>query len=183
MSDANSIFALVVGINDYSGTDLAGDGELPEVANLHCAEPDAKNIRNFLVKSLHVPEANIATLYDKQATREGILSSFRTHLIENERIKKDDPILFYFAGHGTRYLDFDQYDDEFQDEDANNNYADTGGREEHMHEAICPADRRADVVWDIEDWELGDLLMELWNEKGDNITVIMDCCHSGSGTR
>ena len=35
---------------------------------------------------------------------------------------------------------------------------------------------------DIKDWELGKLIGEL-SQHSENITIILDCCHSGSGTR
>ena len=62
---------------------------------------DTRAMKSFL-SSLQVPEANVRTLTDESATRKAIISSFQTHLTENPRIEKGDPIIFFFAGHGSR---------------------------------------------------------------------------------
>ncbi|TFK48973.1 hypothetical protein OE88DRAFT_448574 [Heliocybe sulcata] len=173
MADASSFHALLVGINDYGGSDLS-DGNTD--ANLECAVPDAERMREFLVDKLSVPSGNVISLHDREATRQNILGTFRSHFIDNPRIKIGDPILFFYAGHGT------QNPSSLQEPTEENSDLDQDG-DDNLHEAICPADRLEDAVPDIEDRELAKLLMELADRKGDNITVIMDCCHSGSGTR
>jgi len=47
---------------------------------------------------MEIPENHIVTLLDEQATRDAILSSFQTHLIQNNNIKHNDAIVIYFAG-------------------------------------------------------------------------------------
>ncbi|KDQ58320.1 hypothetical protein JAAARDRAFT_206269 [Jaapia argillacea MUCL 33604] len=149
-SSIRSFHALLVGVNEYA--DL-------ETSPLRGAVQDALDMKSFITGVLKVPQSNVITLLDEDATREHIIETFRSHLVNNPHIIPGSPILFYFSGHGSK--------------------SDDGARE-----SICPHDRDPDNgVDDIKDYELGDLLRELAEAKGDNITVIMDCCHSGSGTR
>lgn len=71
--------------------------------------------------------------------------------------------MFHFSGHGSQILDRDR--DELKD---------------HMDELICP--------WDM-NWDNGyitdDMLRGIFDKLSENVLleVILDCCHSGSGTR
>ena len=47
---------------------------------------------------MEVPASHIVTLLDEHATRDAILSSFQTHLIQKKNIKQNDAIVVYFAG-------------------------------------------------------------------------------------
>ncbi|KAH9932499.1 uncharacterized protein B0H18DRAFT_952237 [Fomitopsis serialis] len=100
------------------------------------------------------------------ASRESILSTFRRHLIENDAINKGDGIIFFFAGHGTR---------EYASEDW--------GLDGDIVECICPQDLNFTTVHGIPSTTLNGLFRELAHVKGDNITSIFDCCHSGTITR
>ncbi|KAJ7016293.1 hypothetical protein C8F04DRAFT_1163119 [Mycena alexandri] len=93
---------------------------------------------------------------------------FHSHLIENTNINPGDAIIFYFAGHGSRVT------------------APTGWESnDDLIETICPHDQRISVnevvqgVPGIPDVTIAALLRELARCKGNNITVILDCCHSG----
>jgi hypothetical protein len=48
---------------------------------------------------LQVPKEQIDNLRDKNATRSGIIAAFE-RMRDNRNIKRDDPILIYYAGHG-----------------------------------------------------------------------------------
>ncbi|KAK0462806.1 hypothetical protein IW261DRAFT_1576166 [Armillaria novae-zelandiae] len=56
-------------------------------------------------------------------------------------------------------------------------------------EALCPMDRTSryiphrSIVPDISDREISVILKRICHAKGHRITVILDCCHSGGGTR
>ncbi|KAF8521928.1 hypothetical protein BU17DRAFT_87487 [Hysterangium stoloniferum] len=87
----------------------------------------------------------------------------------DHRINRCDPILIYYAGHGDRVP-------------APNGWHAPDG----MVETIVPYDTwtmNGEIGNMISDWGLGDLLASLAQNKGNNITVILDCCHSNSGTR
>jgi hypothetical protein len=53
---------------------------------------------------------------------------------------------------------------------------------DHLDETLVCYDSRTDGSWDLADKELAKLIAEV-AEKNPHIVVIMDCCHSGSGTR
>ncbi|TFK62483.1 hypothetical protein BDN72DRAFT_737044, partial [Pluteus cervinus] len=84
------IHALIIGIDRY-----------PKYHNLTGAANDARRFRQFVRNYLFAKESNIITLLDEAASRQAILDKFEG-LISNENIKRDDPIIIYFAGHGSR---------------------------------------------------------------------------------
>ncbi|KAG8754566.1 hypothetical protein FRC14_004946 [Serendipita sp. 396] len=155
-----SLFALIIGIDEYAA---------PEVAPLLGAVADARAMKCYLRDKLCVPEANIRTLLDTQATRSDIIKGIR-ELTNNPSITRNDPILIFYAGHGTEATPPKDWD-----------------AEQSKIEMIVPQDYRmmkdGKRVHCIPDLSIGILLEDLANAKGNNITVILDCCHSGSGTR
>ncbi|KAJ7191621.1 caspase domain-containing protein [Mycena pura] len=162
MDSINSrVFALIVGIDKYANDER---WTLNECVN------DANLIESFIVTTFATP--SICRLDNKAATRQAILDNFRSHLIENIDITPGDTLIFYFAGHGRRVT-------------APVGWQSNDGR----IEAICPYDQRALVnevvqgVPSIPDVTIAALLRELARSKGNNITVILDCCHSGGATR
>lgn len=48
------------------------------------------------------PRTQIVVLLNNAATREAIISNLEEHLIQNETISHDTPIVLFFAGHGSR---------------------------------------------------------------------------------
>ncbi|CCM00515.1 uncharacterized protein FIBRA_02549 [Fibroporia radiculosa] len=152
------LFALVIGINNYAA-----------VSKLRGAVLDADAVKDYLEKYLNVPGDQIRNLRDKEATRSAIIQAFRD--IRNDaRIKSGDPILIYFAGHGSELPPPPGWE------------ADGLGSKIQF---IVPQDYspRVNEVQGIPDRTVGALIEEIAREKGDNITVIFDCCHSASGTR
>ncbi|EDR13903.1 uncharacterized protein LACBIDRAFT_321574 [Laccaria bicolor S238N-H82] len=155
---SKTLFALIIGINKYKSEPLRG------------CKKDAKDVRNYLLQDLKVPDSHIRFLTNKKAKRADILDAFK-EIQTDKRIKKNDPILIYFAGHG------DETD------------APTGwpsGDVNNQIQMIIPQDYCIDPgkeVHGIPDHTLAALLNGIANQHGDNITVIFDCCHSGSGTR
>lgn len=103
----------------------------------------------------------------------------RTHLIDNEKIKHGDPILFYFSGHGARVQAPSGWP---------MGWKDLHGTEREI-EMILPYDAVYDIqnqdkrISGIPDRTLGSLLRKVARKHGQNITVILDCCASGHGTR
>ncbi|KAJ7905991.1 caspase domain-containing protein [Mycena leptocephala] len=159
-----AVHALIIGINDYFKTD--------ELRTLQGAVNDAKAFEKYLL-NLNVPPSNIVLLENENATRSAILSAFRTHLLENTNITDhgEATMIFFFAGHGSRF-------------DAPSDLI----APDRRVEAICPVDERTvndagEYVHAIPDYVLVRLLSELADKKGNNITVILDCCHSGGMER
>ncbi|KAJ7083811.1 caspase domain-containing protein [Mycena epipterygia] len=163
---AETVFALIIGINEYQATD--------DFSTLQGAVNDAQAFERYLLdprekQGLAVPADNIVVLLDDKATRENILATFLSHFLNNRKIPdggKTTMILF-FAGHGTRIK-------------APDNLISHDGRVE----SICPVDERTTdasgkYVHTIPDYVLGWLLWELAAKKGPNITLIFDSCHAG----
>jgi hypothetical protein len=150
---------------------------------------DAERFRDYLTDHLFVPEEQITTLFDQQATRSNIIGAFRD-LCTDTRIAKRDPIVIFYAGHGSKMLKPEGWE--------------SGGS--HI-QALVPQDVNTEdasgnIICPIPDRTIATLLNNLSQEKGDNIvsnggifviapsnrglpiqTVIFDCCHSASGTR
>ncbi|KAF9529620.1 caspase domain-containing protein [Crepidotus variabilis] len=151
---ATPLFVLVIGINNYNG-----------LTQLEGATADALAVQRYLEDDLGVPSDQIVALLDGQATRTAILDAFKA-LANNPKIHQGDAILIFFAGHGTIVP--------IQAENSA-----LGQR----IQSVLPQDFDGQTIHPIPDYTLGDLIAAIHGEKGDNITVILDCCYSGSGTR
>ena len=127
---------------------------------------------DFLESYLSVPSSHIRVLKGSEATRQNILNAFQQHLTANPEIKDGDPMVFFFAGHG-------------QHTPAPKGWTTDDG----MVESICPWDQTLvdekgrNPVYGIPDRTVWALFHELAHLKGNNITAILDCCHSGSISR
>ncbi|KAJ6592236.1 caspase domain-containing protein [Mycena vulgaris] len=165
-----AIFALIIGINEYKAKD--------EFGTLRGAVTDAKSFEEFLKDpresgGLQVPPSCIKFLADENATHSAILSAFDSHFLDNPNIPDDGTaaIIFFFAGHGSRVV-------------SPGNLLPTDGKVE----VICPVDDRTlgddgEPVTGIPDYALAHRLQQLAIKKGNNITVILDSCHSGGMAR
>jgi hypothetical protein len=163
MSDSPPLYALLIGIDKYDPRS--------RVRSLRGCVNDANAIEQLLRNKFGVPAANIRKLTNNQATHAAIKAAFREHLIGNAqqwqqaRQQGEKPaFLFHFSGHGSQARD------------------ETGTEPDGFDETLVAYDSRTPGVYDIKDWELGELIDQL-NAVSDNVTVILDCCHSGSGTR
>ncbi|KAJ7899351.1 caspase domain-containing protein [Mycena leptocephala] len=163
-NDPGAIFVLIIGINKYVNTE--------ELRTLRGAVNDARAVENYLL-NLDVPPSNIVLLENENATRSAILSAFKTHFLDNRNIpdRGGASMVLYFAGHGSR------------SEAPSDLIA-----PDRRVEAICPVDEgtvndAGEYVHAIPDYVLVRLLSELADKKGNNITVILDCCHSGGMER
>ncbi|KAF7366605.1 hypothetical protein MSAN_00918300 [Mycena sanguinolenta] len=161
LRDNPAFFALVIGIDKYKS-----------VRPLKGCVADADDMADYLEKILGVPPAHITNLRNGQATRRAIKRSLAA-LASDDRIRSGDPIVIFFAGHGAQAKAPPGW--AADDHDA-------------RIEMILPVDFVSNTN-DNEDWQgipditLAALLSKLAMVKGDNITVIHDCCHSGSSTR
>jgi len=105
-------------------------------------------------------KSDITTLTDQAATKKAMMAAIQKLV---KASKKGDVALLHYSGHGSNVPD----DEENRDE--------ADGRDE----ILCPTD----LNWD--DTLRDDWLRDTFNTLADgvNLTVIMDCCHSGSNTR
>lgn len=157
-----TIHALLVGINQYRS------GAVP---NLGGCVNDIDAMGQLLTDRFGVPTANISRLVDAEATHAAIKSAFETHLIAAARAwqaaGKPEPspaFLFHYSGHGSQAPD------------------PTGSEPDGLDETIVPHDSRTADIFDLKDWELGALVAQL-TAITDNVTIVLDSCHSGSGTK
>ncbi|KAJ3536712.1 hypothetical protein NM688_g6797 [Phlebia brevispora] len=154
---ASRIFALIIGVDKYKSGNIW---------NLESCVDDAQVIKRWLSHDLHVPREQICLLTDSHATKRAIEDSFMSHLVNNPAIEQGDAILIYFAGHGASI------------QSPRGWYAD-GIKDV---EVLCPYDYDAKNsdgrVAGISDRSFHAMLSDLAATKGDNITVILDCCFS-----
>ncbi len=141
--------ALLVGINDYPGTqnDLMG-----------CVN-DITNVYDVLVKYFGFQPADITLLADKRATTKAILEALEKLVASGS---PGDTLVFHYSGHGSQVADPE------------------GDEADSKDEIICPYD----FDWDrsyIKDDDFARIFQGL--KKGAALEVILDSCHSGTGTR
>ena len=164
MMTQRPLFALLIGINRYASTTV------PDLAG---CENDVLALRTLLQEHFGVPIDTMTMLLNEAATREAIHTAFRERLLAplqawraNHPPTADDgeqpAILFYFSGHGSQ--------------------APATDKPAGLDETLVPHDSRTNGVFDIRDRELRLWLADL-SQYTTNVTVILDCCHSGSGTR
>lgn len=165
MNPNPNFFALLIGIDKYDPRS--------RVPHLRGCVTDATAMEHLLQERFGVPTDHILCLSNEEATHAQIKEAFRTHLIGNAKRlaatgatqKGVAPaFLFQYSGHGSQAID------------------ETGQEPDGLDETLVPYDSRTPGIFDIKDWEIGALIEEL-NQYSDNVTIILDCCHSGSGTR
>ncbi|KAL0567959.1 hypothetical protein V5O48_014039 [Marasmius crinis-equi] len=151
----SSLFAVIVGINEY---------EDEAITNLQGAVKDAKDFELLLKEVYGVPETRIEKLINHEATREKVLGALEG-LVDHPAIGADDPIVIYFAGHGSEVHT-------------------SGGRMQMLlPQDFAQGGSPVAQEQGITDRRLRHLLARIAKSKSDNITMIFDCCNSGSGTR
>jgi len=149
-------WALLVGINDYPGTD----------SDLTGCDVDIANMRTLLADYFFFPAEQVTVVRDLDATRARIEKELSDLA---DRAGPSDAVVFYYSGHGTQVPDLD------------------GDEEDGWDEGICPAEPKAEIMTSEDDLKVyitDDRLAQLLDRfKTRNLTVIFDCCHSGSGLR
>ena len=134
--------------------------QIPNVDLAGCVN-DMELMRSLLTDRFGFPAEHTRTLRNEEATQEGI----RGALDELAAAAgKDDVVVLFYAGHGSRMNDPHQ----------------PGGFIESM--VSSDSGRGEQPNRDILDWEI-DQWVQRVNEKTDFVTLIFDCCHSGSVTR
>jgi len=129
-------------------------------ADLQGCVNDVTNIRDILIKYLGFKVKEIRVLVDSRATKKGILSRLEW-LVKD--VKTGDRLLFHFSGHGSQIRDRDG--DELKD---------------HLDEILCPHDMDWDGTYIVDD-DLKNIFSKL--PSGVRLEVLLDSCHSGTGTR
>jgi len=121
---------------------------------------DVTNIRDSLIKFFGFKIDDIRVVTDERATKKAIMERL-TWLVKGA--KAGDRLLFHFSGHGSQVRDRDG--DELKDK---------------LDEILCPHDMDWDGTYIVDD-ELNKVFSGL--PKGCALEVLLDSCHSGTGTR
>jgi hypothetical protein len=152
-----SVYALIVGINNYKS---------PTIPPLKGCVNDIRVIDEFLRKRLTNNEDKlyIKKLINDEATRQAIIDGFREHLCQ---AKSNDVALFYFSGHGSQECVAQEFGHLKPD---------------LLNETLVCWDSRTDDIWDLADKEIAKLIAEV-SQNHPHIVIVLDCCHSGGGTR
>ncbi|MEH2336008.1 caspase family protein [Nostoc sp.] len=150
-----NIYALLVGIDEYLN-----------VSPLQGCINDITAIKEYLEGRVDTDgyQLHLRTLLNKDATRQAVIDGFRQHLC---LAGSEDIVFFYYAGHGSQ----EEAPEEFWTIEP-----------DRLNETLVCYDSRSPGGWDLADKELAKLIAEI-AEKNPQITIIMDCCHSSSGTR
>lgn len=156
---------------------LVAIGQYPPESRIRpiAAITDLKYLRAALNKQ-GFTDKNIQTLINAKATRQGILSSLQAMAL---KVKKNDVVVISFGCHGQQIRDQrtvelgkdedDGYDEALVPYDARGAYSPTGYRgEKHLR-----------------DDDLFPVLMAIRRKIGKegSLLVLIDACHSGTGTR
>jgi hypothetical protein len=127
-------------------------------ADLRGCVNDVKDLSDALIECHGFKKKDIAMLLDGAATQKAMKTGIKSLL---KGAKKGDVLVLHYSGHGSNVPD-DGTDE-------------ADGRDE----TLCPTD----LNWD--DPMRDDWLRETFDtlSAGVSLTVIMDCCHSGTNTR
>jgi hypothetical protein len=175
---AQTRHALVIGVDTYhygdavtrswrakvsgealaSRTATARRGDMPD---LEGAVNDAREIGQVLRGKYKFE--SIDTLYNQQATRDGILAAIGRLIAQS---RPGDIVVFYYAGHGSQRY---------------NSLAPQSVSLNRLDQTIVPADANIGQ-FDIRNTELTDLFNQLL-AKDVQLTLIFDSCNSGSAVR
>ena len=154
--------ALIVAISEY-----AENTGWPSIN----ANRDARLVKYALMQQ-GFEKDNITIIQNEKATKAGIINAIETHLIK--KAKRGGVAVFHFSGHGQQVMD------------------NKGDELDGFDEAIVPYDSPLHFqkgVYEgenlIRDEELGIKMTSLRKKLGKegNLLLILDSCHSGTGTR
>ncbi|KAK0445214.1 hypothetical protein EV421DRAFT_2018422 [Armillaria borealis] len=158
--DGSRFWAVLIGVD--------GDPHYP----LHGCVSDAGLMEKYLVEDLGVPSDHIQRLLGPTG---GETPTTLHSLIDNADILPGDNIIVYFAGNGARY-------------DAEEYYRNRVPLEFSLASirplnVLCPLDRAArddnrSEILDISVREIEAIFTQISQQKGQKITLILDCGHS-----
>jgi hypothetical protein len=127
-------------------------------ADLRGCVNDVSNLQKALTQYYGFSGKDITVLTDLKATKKAMQAAIQKLVAGG---KKGDVLLLHYSGHGSNVPD------------------DNGDEADKREEILCPTDL---------DWKdpfRDDWLRQTFDtlKPGVNLTVIMDCCHSGTNTR
>ena len=155
---SRNLYALLVGIDTYA--------QSSGVSPLRGCVNDIEAMQTYLSGRVATDEIAFhpRVLTNQQATRDAVIEGFREHLCQ---AGSEDIAFFFYAGHGAQAA----APKEFWPIEP-----------DRVLETLVCYDSRTQGGWDIADKELAQLIAEI-DAKQPHISIVLDCCHSGSGTR
>ncbi len=150
------LYALLVGINDY-----------PEpIPRLRGCVNDVEAMAAYLEQWAEQTdtELHLYLLKDQQATRAEVIRVFQEQLTQ---AGQGDTVLFAYSGHGSQETTSEEF---------------WSFEPDRLNETLVCWDSRSEGSRDLADKELSKLIADV-AQNNPQITVILDCCHSGSGSR
>ncbi len=141
---------------------IATINDYPGEANdLRGCNADGDAFQQLLISRFGFPRENIIRLRDAEVTAGAIHKAFAGHLVA--KAQPGDAAVFFYSGHGTQVPDFD------------------GDERDNADEALCVHDMTAA---DPATWITDDVLRHYLSQmKTNRVSVLLECCHSGTGTR
>ncbi len=149
-----ALHALLVGIDAYE----------PPVPALAGCVNDITAVAEMLRVRLEPSALSLTVLTDAAATRAAVTEAF---LAELGAAGPDDVALFYYSGHGSQQAAPEEF---------------WSVEPDRRNETVVLVDSRQPGSWDLADKELGALIATV-AVSGCHLLVVLDCCHSGDGTR
>ncbi len=154
--------ALVIGIDAYAAPkDIKPSGYRSAWPTLDGCKNDALSVKAVITQSFGFTSNNVKELYDTAATRDAILNAI-DELLNGSAT--GDIAFIYYAGHGSQVKNSLSTENDLKDE------------------SIVPANTWKEGVGDIRDKELAKICNR-FIDKGIKLTLVFDCCHSGSIAR
>jgi hypothetical protein len=163
--------ALLVGVNAYPD----------KISNLKGCLTDVELQRELLVHRYGFNPKDILIVSDQSAlqpNRETILESFEKHLIQ--QAKPGDVVVFHFSGHGSLVRDPKPLQNLIRNE---NGVLKTVPNTEGLNGTLVPFDRATSNPEQVQDIMGRTLFLLMAALQTENVTVVLDSCHSGGGTR
>ena len=149
-----NVHALIIGIDAYPYSPLSG-----------CVH-DSEEIANYLDQTIPKDQLILHHLKDTDATKDNIVQKFKEL---NEAAKEGDQVFIHYSGHGSR-------------ERANDEWFKTSDGKTEVIVTVDSMTEDYQLDNPLADKELRWLIHNLAKTKAD-ITLLLDCCHSGGGTR
>ncbi|MBF2026607.1 MAG: caspase family protein [Oscillatoriales cyanobacterium C42_A2020_001] len=163
--------ALLIGINDYPGSDKRDLKTRGLWYQLQGAVNDVELQRELLIHRFGFHSDDILMLTNKKATRAAILNAFEKHLYDWVK-SDDDVVVFHYSGHGSNVID------------SNKIFSDG------LNGTIVPFDAQLPDGYPfrggaVEDITAGTifLMREALGRKTKQVTFLLDSCYSGGGVR
>ncbi len=156
--------ALVIGIDTYeppADAKISASSARISWPKLDGCKNDADLVKQVIISRFSFPEKNVQEIVNYDATRENILKGMENLLKESQQ---NDIAFIYYAGHGSQVKNS------------------MSAEKDKKDESMVPVDTWKEGVADIRDKELAKMFNR-FIDKGVKLTIIYDCCHSGSIAR